>query len=119
MWFNTITNCEMDDEDIRSLLEDITYDNEEYFRPDELIDECYPAVTYYNVEFLVSDIIRKLNPTLYRMIWDEQINYWIDETMYEIDRLCPNDGDTLNNYLLDYFKDERLEKIVWRDEDEN
>lgn len=119
MWFNTITNCEMNDEDIRSLIEDIAYDNEEYFCPDDLIDECYPAVTYYNVEFLVSDIIRKLDPTLYRMLWDEEIDYWIDETMYNIDRVCPNDGDTLNNYLLDYFKDERLEKIVWRDEDED
>ena len=119
MWFNTTNNCEMNNEDIRSLIEDITYDNEEYFRPDELIDEYYPAVTYYNVEFLVSDIIRKLDPTLYRMIWNEQIDYWIDETIYEIDRLWPSDGDTLNNYLLDYFKDERLEKIVWRDEDED
>ena len=119
MWFNAITNCEMNNEDIRSLIEDIVYDSEEYFCPDELIDECYPAVTYYNVEFLVSDIIRKLDPTLYRMIWNEQIDYWIDETIYEIDRLWPSDGDTLNNYL-DYFKDERLEKIVWReDEDED
>ena len=118
MWFNTITNCEMNDEDIRSLLDDIAHDNEEYFRPDGLIDDCHPAVSYYDVNFLVSDIIRKLDPTLYQMLWNEEIDYWIDETMYDIDRLCPNDGDTLNGYL-DYFKDERLEKIVWRDEDEN
>lgn len=118
MWFNTITNCEMNDADIRSLIEDITYDNKEHFRPDDLIDECHPAVSYYDVEFLVSDIIRKLDPTLYRMLWNEEIDYWIDEIMYDIDRLCPSDGDTLNRYL-DYFKDERLEKIVWRDEDED
>lgn len=34
MWFNTITNCEMNDKDIRSLLDDVAYDNEEF---DELI----------------------------------------------------------------------------------
>lgn len=118
MWFNTITNCEMDDEDIRSLLEDVAYDNKECFRPDDLIDDCHPAVVYYDVNFLVSDIIRKLDPSLYQMLWNEEIDYWIDETMYDIDRLCPNDGDTLNRYF-DYFKDERLEKIIWRDEDED
>ena len=36
--------------------------------------------------------------------------------MYDIDRLCPNDGDTLNRYF-DYFKDERLEKIVWKEDE--
>lgn len=116
MWFDTIASYEMDNEDIRSLLEYIAYDNKKYFRPDGVIDDCYPAVAYYDVNFLVSDIIRELDPTLHQMLWNEEIDYWIDETMYDIDRLCPNDGDTLNNYL-DYFKDERLEKIVLRDED--
>ena len=36
--------------------------------------------------------------------------------MCDIDRLCPSDGDTLNRYL-DYFKDERLEKIVWKEDE--
>ena len=116
MWFDTIASYEMNNEDIRSLLEYIAYDNKEYFRPDDVIDDCYPAVAYYDVNFLVSDIIRELDPTLYQMLWNEEIDYWIDETMYDIDRLCPSDGDTLNNYF-DHFKDERLEKIVWRDED--
>ena len=114
MWFNILDNYEMDDEDIRSLLEKVAYDNREYFCPDDLIDDCNSAVVYFNVSFSPSEVIKKLDPTLYQMIWDEEINYWIDETMYDIDRLCPNDGDNLNNFF-DYFKDERLEKIVWRE----
>ena len=95
MWFNTIDNYEMDDEDIRSFLEDIAYDNKEYFCPDDLIDD-YPAAVYFGVSFSPSEIIKKLDPILYQTIWDDEINYWIDETMYEINRLYHNDGDTLN-----------------------
>ena len=40
MWFNTIENCKMDEEDIRCFLEEMAYDNREYFCPDDLIDEC-------------------------------------------------------------------------------
>ena len=104
MWFDTIASYEMDNEDIRSLLEYIAYDNKEYFRPDGVIDDCYPAVAYYDVNFLVSDIIRELDPTLHQMLWNEEIDYWIDKTMYDIYRLCPNDGDTLNNLLEDLIK---------------
>ena len=104
MWFDTIASYEMDNEDIRSLLEYIAYDNKEYFRPDGVIDDCYPAVAYYDVNFLISDIIRELDPTLHQMLWNAEIDYWIDETMYDIYRLCPNDGDTLNNLLEDLIK---------------
>ena len=118
MWFNTITNCEMNNEDIRSLLEDIAYDNEEYFRPDGLIDDCHPAVAYYDVNFLVSDIIRKLDPNLYRMLWNEEIDYWIDETMDDINRFPPNDGETLNECVDALFKDvDILKNIVWKEQD--
>lgn len=37
MWFNSVNNYEMNDEDIRSLIEDITYDNNEYYLLEELM----------------------------------------------------------------------------------
>ena len=60
MWFDTIANYEMDNEDIRSLLEDIAYDNKEYFCPDDLIDDCNSAVVYFGVSFSPSEIIKNL-----------------------------------------------------------
>ena len=37
MWFDTIASYEMDNEDIRSLLEYIAYDNKEYYLLEDLI----------------------------------------------------------------------------------
>ena len=118
MWFDTIANYEMDNEDIHSLLEDIAYDNKEYFCPDDLIDDCNSAVVYFGVSFSPSEIIKKLDPTLYHTIWDDEINYWIEETMDDINRFTPNDGETLNECVDALFKDvDILKNIVWKEQD--
>lgn len=56
MCFDTIANYEMDNEDIRSLLEEVAYDNKEYFCPDDLIDDCNSAVVYFGVSFLQAEL---------------------------------------------------------------
>lgn len=62
MWFNTIENCKMDEEDIRSFLEEMAYDNREYFCLDDLIDDCNSEVIYFNVSFSPSEIVKNLTP---------------------------------------------------------
>ena len=116
MWFNTIENCEMDEEDIRDFLEEMAYDNREYFCVDDLIDD-YPAAVYFNVSFAPSEIIKKLDPTLYQAIWDDEINYWIDEAMDGVNCYSHKEGDTLNSCVYAPFPGagEKLEKIVWRE----
>ena len=116
MWFNTIENCEMDEEDIRDFLEEMAYDNREYFCVDDLIDD-YPAAVYFNVSFAPSEIIKKLDPTLYQAIWDDEINYWIDEAMDGVNCYSHKEGDTLNSCVYAPFpgSGEKLEKIVWRE----
>ena len=119
MWFDTIGDYEMDNEDIRSLLEEVAYENKEYFCPDDLIDECNSAVVYFGVSFTPSEIIKKLDPTLYQTIWDDEINYWIEETMDDINRFTPNDGETLDEYV-DFFNFKNvniLKNIVWKEQD--
>ena len=118
MWLNTIDNYEMDDEDIRSLLEDIAYDNKEYFCPDDLIDD-YPAAVYFNVSFAPSEIIKKLDPTLYQAIWDDEINYWIGEAISDVNRYSPEEGDTLNSCIYTPFSgaEKKLDEIVWREDE--
>ena len=117
MWFNTINNCEMDDEDIRDFLEEVAYDNREYFCPDELIDDCNSAVVYFNVSFSPSEIIKKLDPTLYQAIWDDEINYWIGEAISDINHYSPEEGDTLNSCIYVPFlgAEKKLDEIVWRE----
>lgn len=118
MWFDTIGNYEMDNEDIGSLLEEIAYGNKEYFCPDDLIDDCNSAVVYFGVSFSPSEIIKKLDPTLYQTIWDDEINYWIEETIDDINRFTPNDGETLNECVDALFKDvDILKNIVWKEQD--
>ena len=117
MWFNTIENCKMDEEDIRSFLEEMAYDNREYFCPDDLIDDCNSEVVYFNVSFSPSEIIKKLDPILYQTIWGDEINYWIEEIMDDINRFTPNDGEALNEYVDAHFPraEKKLDKIVWRE----
>ena len=117
MWFNTIGNYEIDDEDIRDFLEEMAYDNRDYFCPDEMIDECYAPAVYCDVSFSPSEIIKKLDPTLYQTIWDEEIDYWIDEAISDVNCCSPEEGDTLNSYIYASFPgaEKKLEKIVWRE----
>ena len=116
MWFNTIENCEMDEEDIRDFLEEMAYDNREYFCVDDLIDD-YPAAVYFNVSFAPSEIIKKLDPTLYQAIWDDEINYWIDEAMDGVNCYSHKEGDTLNSCIYTPFSgaEKKLDEIVWRE----
>ena len=118
MWFNTIENCEMDGEDIRCFLEEMAYDNREYFCPDDLIDECNSEAVYFNVSFSPSEIIKKLDPTLYQTIWDEEIDYWIGEAMSDVSRYSPEEGDTFNLCVHAPFPgaEKKLEEIVWRED---
>ena len=117
MWFNTIENCEMDNEDTRDFLEEMAYDNREYFCPDEMIDECYAPAVYCDVSFSPSEIIKKLDPTLYQTIWDEEIDYWISETIDDVNRYSPEEGDTFNSCIYAPFPgaEKKLDEIVWRD----
>ena len=116
MWFNTIENCEMDEEDIRDFLEEMAYDNREYFCVDDLIDD-YPAAVYFNVSFAPSEIIKKLDPTLYQAIWDDEINYWIDEAMDGVNCYSHKEGDTLNSCVYAPFPEagEKLKNIIWKE----
>ena len=117
MWFNTIDNYEMDDEDMRSFLEEVAYDNREYFYPDEMIDECYAPAVYCDVSFSPSEIIKKLDPTLYQAIWDDEINYWIGEAISDVNRYSPEEGDTFNSCIYAPFPgaEKKLDEIVWRE----
>lgn len=118
MWVNTIDNCEMDNEDIRDFLEEVAYDNREYFCPDGLIDDCNSEAVYFNVSFSPSEIIKKLNPTLYQAIWDDEINYWIDEEISNVNCCSPEEGDTLNLCVHAPFlgAEKKLDEIVWRED---
>ena len=117
MWFDTLGNYEMDDEDMRRFLEEVAYDNREYFCPDDLIDDCNSEAVYFNVSFSPSEIIKKLDPTLYQTIWDEEIDYWIGEAMSDVSRYSPEEGDTLNSCIYTPFPgaEKKLDEIVWRE----
>ena len=118
MWFNTIENCEMDNEDTRDFHEEMAYDNREYFYPDDLIDDCNSEAVYFNVSFSPSEIIKKLDPTLYQTIWYDEINYRIDEEISNVNCYSPEEGDTLNLCVHAPFlgAEKKLEEIVWRED---
>jgi hypothetical protein len=116
MWYDTVAQFEMKEEDMFSFLEEIAHDNKAYFRPDELMDECYPSVTYFGVEFLPSEIIRELTPYLYKEIWGEEIDMWVDEQIHELDMCDPDDGDTLDMYIDLPEAVDNLKTVVWREE---
>ena len=118
MWYDTVAQFKMTEEDMFDFLQEVAYDNKEYFRPDEWMDECYPAVTYFGVEFLPSEIVRELCRDLYKEIWNEEIDRWVDEQVHELDMYDPDDGDTLDMYIDFPEEKDNLRTIVWREENE-
>ena len=118
MWYDTIAQFKMTEEDMFDFLQEMAYDNKEYFRPDEWMDELYPPTIYFGVEFFASEVVRELCPDLYKEIWNEEIDRWIDEQIHDLDMYDPDDGDTLDMYIDFPEEKDNLSTIVWREENE-
>ena len=118
MWYDTVALFKMNEEDMFNFLQEMAYDNKEYFRPDEWMDEYYHEVNYFGVEFLPSEIVRELCPDLYKEIWNEEIDRWIDEQIHDLDMYDPDNDDTLDMYIDFPEEKDNLRTIVWREENE-
>ena len=55
---------------------------------DEMID-CDGPVTIGNLTFYRSDIVRKMDPTAYRIMVCEVVDSMIEDLQYDLDRLDP------------------------------
>ena len=118
MWYDTVAQFEMTQEDMFDFLQEMAYDNKSYFQPDDFIDDCYPPAQYFGVVFQPSEIIKNLSPDLYKEIWNEEIDYWVNEQLHDLDRYDPDEGDTLDQYIDIPEEKDNLKTIVWRGEDE-
>ena len=65
-----------------------------------------------------SEIVRELCPDLYKEIWNEEIDRWIEEQIHELDMYDPDDGDTLDMYIDFPEEKDNLKTIVWREDNE-
>lgn len=118
MWYNSVTKDFLNEIDIYLLLYNLGHENEDYFDADEMLDDCYPSVEYYGVTFYPSEIVKNLAPEIYSTITDDEIDRWVQDELYGLERYELKDGDTLDQYINFYPAKEILSTIVWRNDDE-
>lgn len=80
---------------------------------DDLLNECYPVYEIAGEKFYPSEVVKKLARPLYNQILEEEIERYIDEVTYKIERACPRDGDRLSDFTY-----ANIDYIIWK-EDKN
>lgn len=93
----------------------IANDNREYFNVDDLIDSMYRPFDMFGTIFYSSIIIKKLDEMLYNQIREDILSDWVDDTLYRLDRLEYEEGDTIAS-LLGETEFTGLESIVWKEQ---
>ena len=78
---------------------------------DSLLDECYPTYEISGTKFYPSEIVRKLARSLYNQIMIEEIERLIADDLYWLERVNPNDGDKLGDFVLP-----KIDYIIWKEE---
>ena len=116
MWYHILGEYWINTESVLyEELREIAEDNSEYFNPDDLIDEIYSPVNYFGITFYPHRIIKQLEPDLYSEVWDNIMNDWVEDAMYRLERIDPEEGDTMDSLLDENFKG--LENIVWKEQE--
>lgn len=105
-----------DEKELYNTLYMIADDNREYFDVDDLIDEMYRPFDMFGVTFYPSIIIKKLDEMLYDQIREDILSDWVDDTLYRLDHLEYEEGDTIAS-LLDETEFISLESIVWKEQE--
>ena len=105
-----------DEKELYNTLYMIADDNREYFDVDDLIDEMYRPFEMFGVTFYPSIIIKKLDEMLYDQIREDILSDWVDDTLYRLDHLEYEEGDTIAS-LLDETEFTGLESIVWKEQE--
>ena len=78
---------------------------------DNLLDECYPTYEIGGIKFCPNEVVRKLARPLYNQIMEEEIERTIADDLYWLERVNPNDGDKLGDFItLD------IDYIIWKEE---
>ena len=110
MWIYTDTLKEV--EDIESELSSI-YRDEVFAEQlaDSLLDGCYPTYEIGGIKFYPSEVVRKLARPLYNQIMIEEIETLIAEDLDWLERVKPNDGDKLGNFIMP-----NIDYIIWKEE---
>ena len=78
---------------------------------DELLNECYPVYEIAGEKFYPSEVVKKLARPLYNQIMEEEIERVIADELYWLERVNPNDGDKLGNFIMP-----NIDYIIWKGE---
>ena len=75
-----------------------------------LLDELYPAYEIGGTKFYPSEVVRKLARPLYNQIMEEEIERIIAEDLYWLERVNPNDGESLRDFVAP-----NIYYIIWKE----
>lgn len=116
MWYDTLNEEWLKDEqDLHELLYEIADDNRDFFDIDDLIDEMYRPFEMFGVKFYSSEIIKKLDEMLYDQIREDIMTDWVDDIIYQLNRLEIVEGESIAEVLESQFPG--LGSIVWKEQE--
>ena len=116
MWYDTLNEEWLKDEqDLHELLYEIADDNRDFFDIDDLIDEMYRPFEMFGVKFYPSEIIKKLDEMLYDQIREDIMTDWVDDIIYQLNRLEIAESESIAEVLESQFPG--LGSIVWKEQE--
>lgn len=115
MWYNKKTNTYIKSyNELWDLLFSIGFEIYNDYNLDEIIDDTYDSVNFFNNFFLPSEIIKKVSPSLYREVRREMAENWTNDIFYVIERAELKEGDTIAE--ISFIDDDELGQIEWKDD---
>ena len=116
MWYDTVNKEWIENEqELNQLLCEIAGDNRDYFNVDDVIDTMYQPFEMFSVKFYPSEIIKKLDEMLYDEIQEDIMSDWIEDVLYRLNRVEPEEEDSLAEVLDEGMY--ALESIVWKEQE--
>ena len=109
MWIYTDTLKEVEDMEgeLSSIYRDEVFSEQ---LVDSLLDGCYPTYEIGRIKFYPSEVVRKLARPLYNQIMIVEIETLIAEDLDWLERVKPNDGDKLGNFIMP-----DIDYIIWKE----
>lgn len=110
MYYNTKTNESLSTRELRDLVYDYWDETIDDDWMAEMIDDAYGPINIFNTPYSAAYVFMKVDPLAYRCAMVEEVEYQTDDTMYDIERAPLQDGETLEDWGLDF--------VVYKEENE-
>lgn len=114
MWIWKDTNEEVSE---RQLSDEIYewWDNEfDDYRNEEFLNDLESDVEIFGVKYGKGTVLRKVDPLMFEMMRQENVQFYSSEDEFELERRSPMDGDLLEDIIS-----ASIDNIVWKETEDD